>query len=370
MAVGLPWLLLDVPAMPTVDEVREALRQVKFPGFSRDIVSFGVVRDITLTADQIRLVLAPPEGVPDLVARLRPEIEERIGALAGHLVLEIIEAAAPPSKAQARAAAPHGHGDKRIAGVRTILAVASGKGGVGKSTVATNLALALAAEGLCTGLLDADVYGPSTTLLLGVEGAQTRVTEQKRIVPLVAHGIPMVSMGLFVEQKQAVIWRGPMVTKLVREFLHNVEWGELDVLVLDLPPGTGDVQLTLAQLVAMDGGLIVTTPQEVALADVRRGMKMFQQMHVPVLGVLENMSGYVCPHCSHETLIFGRGGGQRLAADLGLPFLGSIPLIPAVGARGDEGTPIVASEPQSPAALRFRELARDLMRSLARGSAA
>ena len=357
--------------MPTLDEVREALRQVKFPGFSRDIVSFGVVQDITLSADRIRLVLAPPAGTPDLIARLRPEIEERISALAGRLPLEIVEVAPPATKAQGRATAPpHGHGDKRIAGVRAILAVASGKGGVGKSTVATNLALALAAEGLRTGLLDADVYGPSTTLLLGVEGAHTRVTPEKRIVPLVAHGIPMVSMGLFVEQKQAVIWRGPMVTKLVREFLHNVEWGELDVLVLDLPPGTGDVQLTLAQQVSMDGGLIVTTPQEVALADVRRGMRMFEQMHVPVLGVLENMSGYVCPHCSHETLIFGSGGGQRLAAELSLPFLGSIPLLPAVGARGDEGTPIVASEPQSPAALRFRELARDLMRSLALGSAA
>ena len=350
--------------MPHLEDVQAALRQIKFPGFSRDIVSFGVVREVVVESDRTRIVLAPPQGVPDLLERIRPEIEARLREIPGLPPLEIVEVAAAGNPAAARAEAPQHSPHKRIPGVRTILAVASGKGGVGKSTVASNIALALAAEGLRAGLLDADVYGPSTTLLLGVEGRRTQVTAEKRIVPVLAHGISMVSMGLFVEREQAVIWRGPMVTKLVREFLFNVEWGDLDVLVLDLPPGTGDVQLTLAQQIEMDGGLIVTTPQEVALADVRRGMKMFQQMKVPVLGVLENMSGYVCPHCDHETAIFGRGGGQRLAAELSLPYLGSIPLIPAIGARGDEGTPIVASDPASPAALRFRELARTLSRDL------
>jgi ATP-binding protein involved in chromosome partitioning len=240
--------------------------------------------------------------------------------------------------------------------VRNIVAVASGKGGVGKSTVAVNLALALAERGR-VGLLDADVYGPSIPILLGLEDQKPHVTAERRIIPLEAHGIRTVSMGFFVERDRAVIWRGPMVTKLIVEFLHNVEWGELDYLVLDLPPGTGDVQLTLSQQLAMDGGVIVTTPQDVALADVKRGVRMFEQVKVPVLGVIENMSGHVCAKCGHETEIFGRGGGERMARELGIPFLGAIALTRRLRDLGDAGAPLVASDPQHPVADQFRAIA-------------
>jgi ATP-binding protein involved in chromosome partitioning len=347
--------------MATPDQVLEVLRQVPYPGFSRDIVSFGVVRDVQVGGFGIRVVIAPPADAPDLAERIRPDIERVISELpgAGAVTVES-ERPAPP-----RAGVGSGQrGPRPIEGVHHVLAVASGKGGVGKSTVAANLAVALEAHG-AVGLLDADVYGPSAPLLLGSEGRESEVTAERRIVPVTAHGLKTVSMGYFLDQERPVIWRGPMVTKLVVEFLQNVEWGALDYLVLDLPPGTGDVQLTLSQQLAMTGGVIVTTPQEVALADVRRGLKMFSQVNVPVFGLIENMSGFVCKSCGHETEIFGRGGGERMAARLGIPFLGAIPLTPLLERRSDAGTPIVASDPEHAVSRRFREIAAGLAERVA-----
>jgi len=378
------------PVMVISSDVLSALRQVKYPGFSRDIVSFGIVRDVRSEDGVTTLVLAPPAGDPALIERIRPEIERVVGAVEGIGRLEITTAEAPRTIQEARTPArpagqagaaghadhghAHGHthphgprGPQRIAGVNRIIAVASGKGGVGKSTLATNLALALREHGR-TGLLDADVYGPSTPLLLGVEGEQPDVTPERRITPIEAHGIRMISMGFFVEQERAVIWRGPMVTKLVTEFIRNVEWGELDYLVLDLPPGTGDVQLTLAQQLHMDGGVIVTTPQDVALADVRRGVRMFQQVNVSVLGVVENMSGYVCRHCGHETDIFGKGGGEEMARSLGVRFLGRIALAAEIGERGDAGKPIVAGDPEAPTSRQIRGIAAEIASAVARAA--
>jgi len=349
---------------------------VKYPGFSRDIVSFGIVQKVEVDGSGTRIVLAPPAGDAGLVGKIRPDIERIVAGLsdAGRLTIETEPppqagqpgpAATPAGPRQHAPAASTPRGPRPIEGVRTILAIASGKGGVGKSTVAANLALALRKYGR-VGLLDADVYGPSAPLLLGVEGAQPEVTGDRRITPIEAYGLAMISMGFFIEKDRPVIWRGPMLTKLEAEFIHNVEWGDLDFLVLDLPPGTGDVQLTLAQQLAMDGGLIVTTPQEVALADVRRGVRMFNQVNVPVAGLIENMSGYVCRQCGHETEIFGAGGGERLARDLGIPFLGRIGLVAAVGAHGDQGAPIVEAEPDSPVSLQFRQIASEIARGRGR----
>lgn len=334
-------------------DVLEALKRVKYPGFSRDIVSFGIVRDVEVGGFGTTITIAPPADAPDLLDRIRAEVVAATGSLPG--VGEITLVTAPPPQPQAAAQA-RGRGPQGIPGIRNVIAVASGKGGVGKSTVAVNLALALREKGT-VGLLDADVYGPSAPLMLGLEGRQPHVTAERRITPLEAHGLRTVSMGFFVEQDRAVIWRGPMVTKLIAEFLRNVDWGDLDYLVLDLPPGTGDVQLTLAQQLAMTGGVIVTTPQEVALADVRRGVKMFAQVNVPVLGVIENMSGHVCRRCGHEADLFGRGGGERMARELGIPYLGAIGLASPVRKASDAGTPIVAAEPDHPVSARFREIA-------------
>jgi ATP-binding protein involved in chromosome partitioning len=245
---------------------------------------------------------------------------------------------------------------KPIAGVRRILAVASGKGGVGKSTVAVNLALALAKRGERVGICDMDIYGPSIPLMLGISEKPT-ADGSGRIVPLDRFGLKVMSIGFLVEADTAVIWRGPMVMKLVQEFLRNVAWGELDVLVLDLPPGTGDAQLTIVQTVPLSGAIIVTTPNDIALQDARRGLAMFREVSVPVLGILENMSSFACPNCRHVTPIFDSGGGKRTAEELGVPFLGEIPLDPSIRAGGDRGRPSVWADPESPQSLGFIALA-------------
>ncbi|HZR80146.1 MAG TPA: Mrp/NBP35 family ATP-binding protein [Candidatus Binatia bacterium] len=345
--------------MATARDVLDALRSVKYPGFSRDIVSFGIVRDIEVGGLGTVITLAPPADSPDLADRLRAEIVRAASSVPGVGDVTLVTAPAPTPAAPARPRGPQG-----IPGVANVLAVASGKGGVGKSTVAANLAVALLEHG-SVGLLDADVYGPSVPLLLGLDDAEPHVTSERRIHPLEAHGLRAISMGSFVERDRPVIWRGPMVTKLIGEFLHNVDWGQLDYLVLDLPPGTGDVQLTLSQQLAMTGGVIVTTPQDVALADVKRGLKMFQQVNVPVLGVIENMSGHVCAGCGHRSDIFGSGGGKAMAAQLGIPFLGAIALTRALRESADAGTPLVAADPANPVSAQFREIAATIVRAAA-----
>jgi ATP-binding protein involved in chromosome partitioning len=265
---------------------------------------------------------------------------------------------APPPQPQAR------RGPQPIPGVNHVVAVASGKGGVGKSTVATNLALALVSLGQRVGLLDADVYGPSIPLMLGID-EKARAGDGNRLVPKEAHGLRVMSMGMFLGDDTPVIWRGPMVTKLITEFIRNVDWSDLDVLVLDLPPGTGDVQLTLTQQLRITGGIIVTTPQDVALADVRRGIAMFQQMQAPVLGLIENMSFHLCPGCGARADIFAHGGGARMAEEIGVPLLGEVPLVRAVREAGDRGVPLVAADPAHPQSRAFREIAERVLVRLA-----
>ncbi len=251
---------------------------------------------------------------------------------------------------------------KSIGGVKTIIAVASGKGGVGKTTVAINLALALEQLGLTVGLMDADIYGPNVPSMLGV--VKSPNVSGQRILPSRVHNIFTMSIAFFVDPDQAVIWRGPMVMRAVQQFLRDVEWGELDVLVVDLPPGTGDAQLTLAMEVPLDGAVIVTTPSEVALQDVRRGIMMFKQVKVPVFGVVENMSYYVCPHCNRETAPFAQGGGKAVSNAFKIPLLGEIPLDAKIRAAGDEGTPIIVTDPDAPQAKKFIEIAEKVLEKI------
>ncbi len=255
-----------------------------------------------------------------------------------------------------------------IPGVKHVVAVSSGKGGVGKSTVSVNLAVALALTGAKVGLLDADIYGPNIPMMMGVEKAP----EQKdgKIAPAESHGVKLISMGFFVPEDTAVVWRGPMVHTAIQQLFRDVLWGELDYLLIDLPPGTGDAQLTLTQLVPLSGAVTVTTPQEVALHDVRKGMMMFQKVNVPLLGIVENMSFFVCGHCGERTEIFSHGGGERAAEKLSIPFLGRVPIDPVIRAGGDTGNPIVVAKPDSPQAQAFREIAAKLAAALQTGGVA
>jgi ATP-binding protein involved in chromosome partitioning len=249
------------------------------------------------------------------------------------------------------------HGLKPLPGVQNIIAVASGKGGVGKSTVAVNFALALAAEGARVGLLDADIYGPSQPRMLGLMGRRPETRDGKLLEPLVAHGIEAMSIGFLVDEQQPMAWRGPMVTSALNQLLTQTRWGDLDYLVVDMPPGTGDIQLTLAQRVPVSGAVIVTTPQDIALADARKGLEMFQKVHVPVLGVVENMSLHICSRCGHEEHIFGERGGRNLSEEYGVPLLGSLPLDRRIREETDAGQPTVAADPKSPISRAFTDAA-------------
>ncbi len=345
--------------MPSPQEILVELKKIKYPGFSRDIVSFGLIRDIEVAHSGVTILLSAPSPKPEALSQIVSEIERTVAAMQGVPAVKV--EAEQPAAAAPRAAAPMQR--RSIPNVRHIVAVASGKGGVGKSTVAVNLALAMHALGWRVGLMDADVYGPSVAMMIGAE-EPVRLTPERRIIPLERCGIRYVSMALFINEETAVIWRGPMVTKLETEFLFNVEWGELDCLVLDLPPGTGDAQLTITQRVALDGGVIVTTPQELALFDVRRGVAMFAEVRVPVLGVIENMSYYLCPKCGHRHEIFAHGGGARLAAQLNVPFLGELPIVRELREGGDTARPVVAASPEHPVSAAFKSIARNLIDQL------
>src|SRR5881396_3418597 len=350
----------------TPERVREALRTVLFPNFRRDIVTLGMVgEDVVIDGDTVRLHVRPGTDKAEVLQQLAPAIDAALRRLPGVAHVDLHFARAEEGRGSdpfaQRAALP---------GVAHIVAVASTKGGVGKSTVAANLALALAGDGRRrVGLVDADVYGPSLPLLFGTD-ARPRVTAAKRIHPVERYGIALMSMGFFLDESSPVIWRGPIVMGIVRQFLRDVEWGERDVLVVDMPPGTGDAQLTLVQQVPVTGAVIVTTPQDVALLDVGRSMGMFLQVNTPVLGVVENMSGYLCPRCGTEDPIFGRGGAEALAARFGVPVLARIPLVAALREGGDAGRPLVAAQPEHPVSRLFAALAARVAETVAPSGAA
>ncbi len=321
------------------DEIRKRLSTVKYPGFSRDIISFGLVKDILIEGEKVGLLLEITTNDTAVPEQLRSDIAAALKDLSGLAAVEIDVRIQSPAGAAMQA----GGGQQSIPGIRHIVAVASGKGGVGKSTVAANLAVALHACGLKIGLLDCDLYGPSAGLMFGTDERPT-VTDDERINPIERYGLKLMSMSFLVEGDAPVILRGPMVTRYTQQFLRQVNWGELDVLVLDLPPGTGDIQLTIVQTVALSGAVIVTTPQEMALIDARKAVAMFHKVNVRVLGLVENMSHFLCPDNGRRYDIFGAGGGKAEAGKLGVPLLAEIPLEIATREAGDHGRPVALLE--------------------------
>ncbi len=348
--------------MSARDDVLAALKGVTDPVSGQDLVAAGLVRALTVDGGAVRFVLEIDPARAETMEAARAEAEEAVGALAGveqvSAVMTAHKATAPPELDIGRRGEPQG--PEKIPGVERIVAIASGKGGVGKSTVAANLAAAFAAEGRRAGMLDADVYGPSQPRMLGVSGRPAS-PDGKTILPMRNHGVTMMSIGLMTREDEAVVWRGPMLMGALQQMMSQVQWGALDVLVVDLPPGTGDVQMTLTQNAEVTGAIVVSTPQDVALIDARKGVDMFRKMETPILGMIENMSTYVCANCGHEAHLFGHGGVREAAERLGVPLLAEIPLDIDIRTAADGGAPIVVSRPGSPAAGAFRALARALI---------
>lgn len=334
--------------MVTQEQVLDALRAVQDPDLHKDIVTLGFVKEVKIAGGEVDFTVELTTPACPVKDQLKTEAEQRVLALPG------VSAARAKMTADVRARG--GFGRQQVPGIRNILAVGAGKGGVGKSTTAVNLALALSRRGARVGLMDADVYGPNIPQMLGIS-RQPEVSDDKRMIPPVGHGLKVMSMGMLVPPDQPVIWRGPMLHGAVQQFMRDVEWGELDYLVVDLPPGTGDVSLSMSQSVPVAGAVVVTTPQGVSVSDVRKAVAMFRQLNIPVLGVVENMSYFVCGHCQERTDIFGHGGGARMAEDLGIPLLGEVPIDTRVRSGGDEGQPIVAAAPDAPAAQAFMDVA-------------
>ena len=347
--------------MITPEQIRERLLTVKYPGFTRDIVSFGLIKDIRVEGVDVVVQMALTTNEAKIPQTIKDETESALKGIAGigKVTVRIdIQAPAQPSAPGA------GGGATRIEGVKHVIAVASGKGGVGKSTVAANLAIALQQGGARVGLCDCDMYGPSISLMFGTNEKPAADQETSKISPVERYSIKLMSMGFLLEDGAPAILRGPMVTKYTQQFLRWVDWGDLDYLILDLPPGTGDIQLTIVQTVALAGVVIVTTPQEVALIDARKAATMFEKVNVPVLGLVENMSYFLCPSDGKRYDIFGNGGGEREAARLKVPLLGQIPIDIATRESGDRGQPVTAAEPQNAVSLAFKNIAKTLADSL------
>lgn len=341
------------------EQVRDALRSVRYPGFSRDIVSFGLVKDVQIDDGSVKVQLALATNDPNVPATIKNDAEKILRTLSGVRSAKVlIDIHAPPGGAGATV------GATRIPGIKHVIAVASGKGGVGKSTVAANLAVALEQTKARVGLCDCDIYGPSISLMFGTRDRPT-ATDENKIVPINQYNLKLMSMGFLLDDTSPAILRGPMVTRYTQQFLRQVDWGELEFLVLDLPPGTGDIQLTIVQTVALSGAIIVTTPQEVALIDARKAASMFEKVNVPVLGLIENMSYFISPSDRKRYDIFGSGGGEREAKRLRVPLLGQIPIDIATREAGDRGEPIVSQDRQSPVAVEFKRVAERVLQALA-----
>lgn len=332
----------------TNEAVLAVLRGVEDPDLHKDIVTLGFVKEVRIEGGEVDFTIELTTPACPVKEELKAKAESLVGGLPG------VTAARAKMTADVRARG--GFSRQSIPGIKNILAVGAGKGGVGKSTTAVNLAVGLALRGAKVGLLDGDVYGPNIPQMLGIDD-QPEVSEDKKMIPPQAHGIKIISMGMLVPPDQPIIWRGPMLHSAIQQFMRDVAWGELDYLVVDLPPGTGDVSLSMAQSVPIAGAVVVTTPQGVSVSDVRKAVAMFRQLNIPVLGAVENMSYFACPHCGDRTDIFGHGGGARMAEDLGIPFLGEVPIDARVREGGDSGRPVVSTAPDSAAAKAFAEVA-------------
>lgn len=341
------------------ERIIKILKGVKYPGFNRDIVSFGLVKDIVVEDSKVTLSIVLPKPDQKLQSAIEEEVRKAIFGIPGveDLSMKI------GSRPQKQITADAGSEKSKLPDIKYYIAVASGKGGVGKSTIATNLSLAISKKRQKVGLMDADIWGPSAPLMMGIS-EKPRATTDDKIIPIEKFGLKVMSIGFLVNEEDAVIWRGPMVHGAIKQFIEDVEWSGTDYLVIDLPPGTGDAQLSLAQTAPISGGVIVTTPQDVALVDVRRGILMFNKLNIPILGIVENMSYLDMPGVDGKIDIFGRGGGRRMAERFEVPFLGEIPIDPRIRIGGDNGTPIVESDPESAAAKSFFEIADRILESI------
>ncbi len=350
----------------TAEAVRQALAAVPYPGFSRDIVSFGLLRDVSVQDGTVRVQLLVTTRDEATITEIRKRVTDAVTGLAGVAAVDVTIGQPAPQRLPS-AGAPQESAPAAAQGPKAgrIIGVASGKGGVGKSTVAVNLATTLAAQGRRVGFLDADVHGPSAPLMFGLEGRKPeRADAAGHPFPLEAHGVKVMSMGFFVERANAVIWRGPIVSNFIKQLLTDVAWGDLDDLIIDFPPGTGDAQLTISQTVQMSGAIVVTTPNDLALIDALKAIAMFRKVEVPVLGLVENMSYFVCPHCDRPTEIFGRGLVEKAAKQNGVPVVGRIPMDPQVVAESDRGVPVVVARPDSPAGSAYRQIADTVLSNL------
>ncbi|CAI9406724.1 Iron-sulfur cluster carrier protein [Pleomorphomonas sp. T1.2MG-36] len=362
--------------MPNLKEqVAAALSKITMPGTGKDIVAAGAVSDIYEKDGKVMLSISVPADKASRFEPIRAAAEAAVKSVPGvvkatvALTAEVAPGSTPPKAAPSH---DHGHGHSHampakngIPGVKSIIAVASGKGGVGKSTTAVNFALALSARGLKVGILDADIYGPSVPRLMGLSGDKPEVNEDRTLVPLENYGLKVMSIGFLVDEETPMIWRAPMAVSALTQMLRESAWGELDVLVVDMPPGTGDVQLTMAQQVPLTGAVIVSTPQDLALLDARRGVAMFQKVEVPVLGIVENMAYFICPNCGTNHDIFGHGGAAQEARRIGVPFLGEVPLEMKIRETSDAGLPVVATEPNGPHAESYLAIAGRVLDTLA-----
>jgi ATP-binding protein involved in chromosome partitioning len=365
---------------PDKRTVLDALRRVRGPDLSGDIVGLGMISEVIISGGKVILSISVPPERAGALEPLRQAAERVVREIPGVTQAVVaLTAERPPSAAPAAAArrpspsgparAPGDAAKAGVPGIDAIIAVASGKGGVGKSTTAVNLALGLQALGLSVGLLDADIYGPSLPRLLRLKG-RPEPLHGRVLKPLEGYGLKVMSMGFLVDEETPMIWRGPMVVSALTQMLREVAWGDLDVLVVDMPPGTGDTQLTMAQRVPLAGAVIVSTPQDLALIDARKGLNMFRRVDVPVLGLVENMSYFLCPHCGGRTDIFGHGGAASEAARIGVPFLGAVPLHSAIRETSDAGTPVVVSNPDGEHATVYRDIAAMTWKRLRGGSGA
>lgn len=348
--------LHTAPHVMTEDQIRQSLSTVKYPGFTRDIMSFGLVKNISIEGSDVTVQMALTTADARVPQEIKQESERALAAVPGIGKVTVRIDIHAPTGTPAQGGTQAALSQTQIEGVKHVIAVASGKGGVGKSTVAANLALALKESGASVGLCDCDLYGPSVALMFGTS-ERPFASENNRILPIERYGLKLMSMGFLLDDASPAILRGPMVTKYTQQFLRQVDWGDLDYLILDLPPGTGDIQLTIVQTISLTGAVVVTTPQEVALIDARKASTMFQKVNVPVLGLVENMSYFECPSDNKRYDIFGTGGGAREAERLHVPLLGQIPIDIATRESGDRGCPVVLADPKSAVSEAFRQVA-------------
>ena len=341
------------------ERITRVLKNVNYPGFNRDIISFGLLKDIVVEGSKVTLSIVLPKPDPDVQSAIEEEVRKAVFAIPGVEDISLKIAA----RQQKQISGDAGGEKSKLPDIKYYIAVASGKGGVGKSTIATNLSLAISKKRENVGLMDADIWGPSAPLMMGIK-EKPRATSDDKIIPIEKFGLKVMSIGFLVNEEDAVIWRGPMVHGAIKQFIEDVEWSGTDYLVIDLPPGTGDAQLSIAQSAPVSGGVIVTTPQDVALVDVRRGILMFNKLNIPILGIVENMGYLDIPELEGKIDIFGRGGGRRMAERFEVPFLGEIPIDPRIRIGGDNGTPIVESHPQSAASKAFFEIADRILESV------